>query len=219
MGRRLDWLLQKLTGMPASDKPKPERQPTIWEALASHPDALGAIIGTKGDERFRYTTQLGYDLQNGSWPATLPKTHTLVLGPSQSRAGKTSGYMIPTVLTQGGPVVVYSTKWDIARNTALSRSRLGTVWHYDPTGGPCPPGFKELRWSPLAEAKDWNGALQIGSDMAATADPSVQAAGRTRSESGSFFESRSGDLLACILHYAALTDKDMEFVVGTYQLG
>jgi type IV secretory pathway TraG/TraD family ATPase VirD4 len=59
-----------------------------------------------------------------------------------SAAGKTSGYIIPTVLTQGGPVVAYSTKFDIARNTSLARSRMGTVWHYDPTGGGCSAWFQ-----------------------------------------------------------------------------
>jgi type IV secretory pathway TraG/TraD family ATPase VirD4 len=213
---RLDKLLLKLRGSPASI---PERPPTVWEELASHPDAYGALIVKKIQDQFRLTTQLGYSIEDGTWATTLPRTHTLVLGPSQSRAGKTSGYMIPTVLTQGGPVVVYSTKRDIARNTALARSRLGTVWHYDPTGGPCPPGYKELHWSPLAGAKDWNSALEIASQMAAAADPSSQSAGRTRSESGSFFESRSGDLLACVLHFAARTNRDMGFVVSRISSG
>jgi hypothetical protein len=122
--------------------------------------------------------------------------------------------MIPAVLTEGGPVVVSSTKFDIARNTAMARSRLGTVWHYDPTGAPPPPGFKELRWSPVEESKDWNGALEIAREMVAASDSSSHAAGRTRSDAGQFFEERSADLIACLVHHAALTGKDMRHAVA-----
>jgi type IV secretory pathway TraG/TraD family ATPase VirD4 len=123
--------------------------------------------------------------------------------------------MIPTVLTQFGPVVVYSTKLDIARTTAMARARLGKVWCYDPTGAPPPwPGMEQLRWSPITEAGDWNEALEISRQMAAAADPEGQARGRQHSDGGHFFESRAADLLACVLHYAALTKRDMRFVVS-----
>jgi type IV secretory pathway TraG/TraD family ATPase VirD4 len=168
------------------------------------------LVAMRSDPRSRYSTNLGVRAGGGnSWQVAEPNTHTLVLGPSQSEAGKTSGYMIPVVLTEGGPVVVSSTKFDIARNTAMARSRLGTVWHYDPTGAPPPPGFKELKWSPVADSADWNGALEIARQMVAASDSGSQAAGRTRSESGQFFEERSADLIACLLHHAALAGEDM----------
>jgi type IV secretion system protein VirD4 len=194
--------------------PPAKRPPTFWERLAQHPDALGMLVGARANAPFRYSTNLGISPYDGSWAVADPETHTLVLGPPRSAAGKTSGYMIPVTLTQGGPVVVSSTKFDIARNTAMGRSRLGTVWHYDPTGAPPPPGFKELKWSPVLTAKDWNAAREIGSQMAAAADSTVNAGNTPKSDSGHFFEVRSGDLLASLLHYAALTGKEIDFVVS-----
>jgi type IV secretory pathway TraG/TraD family ATPase VirD4 len=219
---RVGWLERlrtKLKGQsdlhPALRRLPPE--PSIWEVLTNHPDALGVLAFIERKPENRYRTQIGY--ANGEWRMTEPKTHTLVLGPSQSAAGKTSGYMIPTVLTRPGPVVCSSTKFDIARNTAMARSRTGTVWHYDPTGAPPPPGFKELRWSPIADCKDWNTALEIARYMVAAADSNAHAAGRTSSESANFFQERSADLIACVMHYAALTGKDMGFVVSRISAG
>jgi hypothetical protein len=138
-----------------------KRPPTFWERLAQHPDALGMLVGMRANAPFRYCTNLGISSYSGEWTVADPETHTLVLGPPRNTAGKTTAYMIPVTLTQGGPVVVSSTKFDIARNTAMARSRLGTCWYYDPTGAPPPPGFKELKWSPIKDSTDWNGALEI----------------------------------------------------------
>jgi hypothetical protein len=186
--------------------------PDFWEKLASHPDALAMLVAMRSDPEGRYSTNLGVWAPANVPAVAGPNTHTLVLGPSQSAAGKTSGYMIPVVLTEGGPVVVSSTKFDIARNTAMARSRLGTVWHYDPTGAPAPPGFKELTWSPVPNSKDWNGALEIARQMVSASDAESQ--NRGRSDNARFFEERAADLIACLLHHAALTGKDIRHVVG-----
>lgn len=183
----------------------------FWRWLLNHVDAYGAIISLHGNGDWRYRMQVGFS--GGTWRFTDPYTHTLVLGPSQSAAGKTAGMVIPTVLSQGGPVVTTSTKFDVARATALARARLGTVWHYDPTGGPCPQGFKELRWSPVIESGDWNAALEIARQMMAASDTASQAKGQTGSEVSHHFQERGGDLLATMLHYAALRNLDMGFVV------
>jgi type IV secretion system protein VirD4 len=170
------------------------------------------LVGMKSQAPWRDCTNLGVWPYNGEYAITEPETHTLVLGPPRSAAGKTSGYMIPLVLTQGGPVVVSSTKFDIARNTAMARSRLGTVWHYDPTGAPPPPGFKELKWSPVGDAKDWNGALEIARQMVSASDAAPDRGGGDAAQR--FWQEKSADLIACTLHYAALTDRDIGFVVS-----
>jgi type IV secretory pathway TraG/TraD family ATPase VirD4 len=127
----------------------------------------------------------------------------LALGPP--RSGKTSGVIIPTVLAHPGPAVSTSTKPDVATATGSSRSRLGRVWSFDPTGGQPPAGLEPLRWSPVTCSRSWDGALLMARAMSANV-----GAGTTNA---SHWAMRSQALLAPFLHAAAIDGRDIECVL------
>ncbi|MGH8910532.1 MAG: type IV secretory system conjugative DNA transfer family protein, partial [Egibacteraceae bacterium] len=132
----------------------------------------------------------------------------LVLGPP--RVGKTTSVIIPTVLSAPGAVLSTSTKPDVLLATAPARSRYGTVWAYDPTGGAAdlPAGVVRLRWSPLSAAGEWGSARRIAAAMVG-ASPAAKG---TRGES--HWTSRAAALLGPLLYAAALDGRDMAAVVG-----
>ncbi|MDA8286273.1 MAG: type IV secretory system conjugative DNA transfer family protein, partial [Actinomycetota bacterium] len=89
-----------------------------------------------------------------------PQQSVLVLGPP--RSGKTTALVVPNVLAAPGPVVATSTKPDVITWTRAERASLGRCWLLDPTGTvPLPPGVEQLRWSPVAAAARWDGALVV----------------------------------------------------------
>ncbi len=127
-----------------------------------------------------------------------PEQAVLVLGPP--RRGKTTGVVIPTVRSFRGPVVSTSTKLDVLQETLPFRRKMGRVWLFDPSGRETvPSGVEPLRWSPVAAAGTWDSALLVARAMVETS-----AAGRGV-EGGAYFAARAGDLLAPLLHTAALT--------------
>jgi type IV secretion system protein VirD4 len=127
----------------------------------------------------------------------------LLLGPP--RSGKTSGVIIPTVLANSGAAVCTSTKPDLAAATAPARSRIGTVWSFNPTGGHAPAGLEPLRWSPITCSQKWDGALLMARAMSAQV-----GAGTTNA---SHWAMRAQALLAPFLHAAAIDGRDIECVV------
>ena len=74
---------------------------------------------------------LGLD-QAGGWRAARRERAVMLLGPP--RSGKTSGVIVPALVSHAGAVVSTSTKPDVLAATAGARSRLGKVWEFDPTG-------------------------------------------------------------------------------------
>jgi hypothetical protein len=86
----------------------------------------GAWLGAGGDLRWRFAR---------------PERAVLLLGPP--RSGKTSGVIIPAVLAHAGPVIVTSTKPDVARASVRARARDGRVWMFDPTGASSPPAGRQ----------------------------------------------------------------------------
>jgi type IV secretion system protein VirD4 len=111
--------------------------------------------------------QAAYGFQR---PRTRPDTgfetipadaHTIVLGPTG--AGKTTGALIPRLLTYPGPAIVNDPKGELFATTANARRRMGqTVYVVDPFG--CteadPIGLNPL--SPLAALDDpEHGCIQI----------------------------------------------------------
>lgn len=82
------------------------------------------------------------------WRLARPESAVLVLGPP--RSGKTSGVIIPALLSHPGPVVSTSTKPDVLRATLGARSRLGWIWRFDPTGTTDEGVGEALRWSPVS---------------------------------------------------------------------
>src|SRR4051812_28081363 len=116
-------------GLFSTLRKEPETDP-IWDWLAGHPDALGALVSLRRNPDWRYRMQVGYS--DGSWRQTDQRTHMLVLGPSQGSAGKTSGMLTPGILAHFGPCLATTSKFDLAQATAMARARLGDVWWYDP---------------------------------------------------------------------------------------
>jgi hypothetical protein len=183
----------------------------FWDWLSESRDAYASLIALKQDREFKYRIPVGY--AGGGWLHTEPRTHLLGVGPSQG-TGKTAGIVIPAVLMMGGPVLSVSSKFDVAENTALARSRLGDVWHFDPTGGPCPEGFKEVRWSPIPASIDWDIAGDIAEQMMMASDTESSGTSSPGSETAHHFRHRGADLLAPLLHFAALKGLDMADVAG-----
>ncbi|MET7399249.1 type IV secretory system conjugative DNA transfer family protein [Dactylosporangium sp. NPDC005572] len=104
----------------------------------------------------RTQVYLGLDPADGlrrCW--TSPEDSVGIVGPP--RYGKTSGIIIPTLMSWAGPAVATSTRGDVLRFCAGRRGQLaerlgGRVYVYDPFGSL--PGVRSLRWSPLAGCAD-----------------------------------------------------------------
>ncbi|MDA8310704.1 MAG: type IV secretory system conjugative DNA transfer family protein [Actinomycetota bacterium] len=143
-------------------------------------------------------------LLEGRAAGSLAESHVAVVAPTGS--GKTRGVILPALLSWRGPCVATSTKsdilWDEGHGSgALAwRQSLGSVWIFDPTGSNGDWG--DTSWTPLRRCRTWQGAR-------ATARAVLSASGRGgASESGtsSFFLARSEQVLAPLLHAAALAD-------------
>jgi type IV secretory pathway TraG/TraD family ATPase VirD4 len=120
--------------------------------------------------------------------AALPETHIALVAPTG--AGKSSRFIIPWVLQATGPVVVCSTKLDVVEATIAHRSRLGSVWVWDPFGP------RSSGWSPLAGCESWDGALRRAKWMAGALGDNEHGAAR-------FWNGEAAKLLAPLLHAAA----------------
>jgi type IV secretory pathway TraG/TraD family ATPase VirD4 len=145
---------------------------------------------------------------NGSsgWKWSGAQSSTLVLGPP--RSGKTSSLVIPNILLSDGPVVSTSTKPDVMQSTALSRSRDGWAFLYDPSGEvECPRHVERVGWSPLTTACEWDAAV-------VTADAMVSASRMSGARAGEHhWTERAGALLSALLHAAALEKLPMREVL------
>jgi type IV secretory pathway TraG/TraD family ATPase VirD4 len=139
------------------------------------------------------------------WTATAPESNLLVLGPS--RAGKTSGILVPQILLALGPVVALTTKGaDLLVPTAQSRARLGRIWHYRPAGGEEIPGTTELRWSPLQGAQDWDAASR-------TAQGFVDVVPKEGNHNAEFWDTQAVGFLSIVFYGTALLDEDVDFAL------
>ena len=134
----------------------------------------------------------------------------LVLGPP--RSGKTSGVVVPNVLSAPGPVLSTSTKPDVLAATLSRRSQRGRCWLYDPSGTVVvPPGVTPLRWSPVTGAATWDGALLLARNLVG-ARPTGGLSDATH------WTERAEALLAPILHAAARSGVDASTVLGWINL-
>ena len=152
----------------------------------------------------RHSIYVGYGAQGWLWAGA--QRSTLVLGPP--RSGKTSSLVIPNILLSDGPVVSTSTKPDVMRATALSRSSEGCAFLYDPSGEvECPPGVERVGWSPLTTARSWDAAV-------VTADAMVGATRLQGLRSGEHhWTERASALLSTLIHAAALGEHPMRDVL------
>jgi type IV secretory pathway TraG/TraD family ATPase VirD4 len=178
------------------------RQSLVGTLVKRTPDPLVAVRKLSADRRGG--VYLGV-MPDGDWAFARSERAVLVLGPP--RSGKTSGVIIPGLLSHTGPAVCTSTKPDVARATRRARSRFGRAWVFDPTGANHAAGDEELRWSPVRASASWDGAMLMARAMTAAAG--VGAA----TTHGSHWAKRSQALLAPFLHAAAIDGRDMESVL------
>jgi type IV secretory pathway TraG/TraD family ATPase VirD4 len=140
----------------------------------------------------------------GGWVSAPPQVATLVLGPP--RSGKTRGLIIPNVAAWEGPVLATTTRRDVPDATCARRAEMGTVWVFDPLGvvDPLPPQARQLVWSPLRGCRDWDTARQRAEALSVDTGRGV--------EDASHWRTRAAQLLAVLLHAAALEDRSMATV-------
>ncbi|HXA29331.1 MAG TPA: type IV secretory system conjugative DNA transfer family protein [Candidatus Angelobacter sp.] len=151
---------------------------------------------------------LGY--KGRSWVSAPRQVATLVIGPP--RSGKTSGVIIPNVLTWDGPVVITSTRRDVLDACQGGRSRRGEVWCFDPVGvvaASTPSTVRRLDWSPL------RGSSQF--DIALSRSRALLAGSIEGTESRDHWRARGTQLLGALLHAAALAHLPMSTVVEWVQ--
>lgn len=153
-----------------------------------------------------------------TWVGAHCEASVLVLAPP--RGGKTSGVIQQSVVSAVGPVVVTSIKRDVMERTAAIRSRVGTVWHFDPSGRDlAPPGATPLRWSPVVSAKTWDQATIVATAMTSTVGM-TGTSGTTSNEQ--HFTDKAADLLAPLLlaaHHSGQTMAEVADWVYTGKIG
>ena len=172
--------------------------------LPVDPQAL--VLATS--ELYGHGIYLGSSLGPRSAPVfARPQDGVLLLGPP--RSGKTAAVVVPNVLAACGPVIAASTKADVLASTWASRSRVGPVLLFDPSGSvPCPPGVEPVGWSPLTLASTWDGAVLVAESMVRAARP-----GTDRGEASHWSE-RAGALLAAVFHAGALEQRPVRDVLA-----
>ncbi len=143
----------------------------------------------------------------GSFITADPEHAVMVLGPP--RSGKTSSVVIPAMRSAPGAAVSTATKRDVLEATWRSRSEIGQVWLFDPTGeqDQLPREIRRLSWSPVSPASTWDGALLMARAMAACTSP---GAGTTNEQ---HWRERSTALLAPLLHAANLAERPISEVL------
>lgn len=144
----------------------------------------------------------------GGWRLSRPERAVLVLGPP--RSGKTSAIIVPALLAHDGPAVSTSTKADVLTAAGASRSRMGRVWLFDPCGTAKADAdqVSQLRWSPVACSRDWDGALLMARAMVLGAGVGQGTTDATH------WSRRAQALLAPLLHAAALSELGIDRVHG-----
>ena len=143
---------------------------------------------------------------NGRPAFTARESHLLVLGPP--RSGKTTSVIVPNLTLHRGPAVVTSTKNDILAATQGSRSKLGPVFIFDPSGRiKAPQGVTGVRWSPVEASGTLDAAIRI-------ADLLVDVGLERPYGEGSHWAERAKALIAPILLSTNLAGGSMADVVG-----
>src|SRR6266540_1116659 len=170
------------------------------EAVLPGSDDYGAAWATRGDLRdlaVRKRTDLTGRIVLGrtTWRQTIASTlrHSLLLfGPTLS--GKTTSFVIPTVLRWRGPVIATSSKVDMLLATIKRRKQRGRTYLLDPFRA---SGLDAIRWSPLVGCAHWADALDMAYwlTQAASVSHSVQSA--------EFWETLAKNLLGPLLYAAA----------------
>lgn len=149
---------------------------------------------------------LGFSVENHAPIGGTPEDTVGVVGPP--RCGKSSGVLIPTLLTWGGPAVATSTRADLVSATADRRLELaqrtnGKVWVYDPFRSDV--RFRSMHWSPLVGCKDASLCNHRVSVMAAAASKGAQ--------DEEYWKSNTARILRPLFYAAALNELPLAKVV------
>ncbi|XUK61110.1 TraG-D-C domain-containing protein [Plantibacter sp. RU18] len=126
------------------------------------------------------------------------------------RQGKSSTQVIPAVLDAPGAVLTTSNKPDVIDATRESRSKLGTVWSFDPQqiSGDAPTWW----WNPLSYVTDDAKARTLASLFSAAGrDPSAKR--------DPYFDPAGEDLIADLILAAAIGGKEIVDVYAWLQHG
>ncbi len=130
----------------------------------------------------------------------------LVLGPS--RSGKTTSLIVPNLLLTQRSSVITSTKDDIVRVMATARSD-SAVLLYDPSGTiATPPGVHRVGYSPVRQARTWDGAVLATRSLLDVQNHSRHGRGEDH------WSERASALVAPLLHASALRDEALAQVVS-----
>jgi type IV secretory pathway TraG/TraD family ATPase VirD4 len=130
--------------------------------------------------------------------------HAVVaFGPPQS--GKSAGLAVPALLEWRGPAVASSIKTDLVGVTAARRRALGEVMVFDPFDL---AGMGTHGWSPLGQARTWDGALEVAWRLAAAGELDAKSV-----EGGDFWTIAAEQRLAPLLYTAARTGAGIEALV------
>lgn len=133
------------------------------------------------------------------WVTT--RTHTLVVGPTGS--GKTRRVLVPMAAAWPGPVVMVSTKPDLARLVGQARpTDGGDRWVWDPaSAADLPDDWVRAAWSPLDQITDPDDATLSASWL-------TRAAGLAATGSGGgmegFWAGQASTIIAPVLAAVAL---------------
>jgi len=139
------------------------------------------------------------------------RRHALVaFGPPQS--GKSAGLAVPALLEWPGPAVASSIKTDLLAVTERRRRALGEVFVFDPFAL---AGTRTHCWSPLGQARTWDGALEVAWRLATAGELESRSV-----EGGDFWSIAAEQRLAPLLYVAAKSGAGIDALVRwTYGQG
>jgi type IV secretion system protein VirD4 len=173
---------------------RPRRERDRSPSWATAHQVRRLVIRDPGRDAARRVVLGRLGSRRGPLVAAEPRRSVMVIAPTQ--AGKTTRFVIPTVLRWHGPMLITSVKTDVVRLTLAERARRGAVHVFDPTAS---SGLPSCKWSPLLACTSYEAAER-------TATWLVEAAGEARpAENTRFWESLGAKLLAPLLYAAANT--------------
>lgn len=124
----------------------------------------------------------------------------IIIAPAQT--GK-SALLGKFMIDCHGPALCTNTKLDLYEETAPIRGQFGKLWLLNLDEQGYPPVETNFRWNPISGCQLEKEALERGASL-------VQAAGENMDVTDAgYWLDKAGELLACFLHAAAITGRNM----------